>query len=85
MASIEEVFAELQKLTPEQVNEVARVIHQLSHAECPAALSHSAVPPSVINEAVQHGWPAELFTEVIGSLPDLERPAQPPVENRTVL
>lgn len=85
MASIDEVISALQRLTPEQVDEVARVIYELSRAGCPAALPHPAVPPSVIDEAVQHGWPAQLFTEVIGSLPDLERAAQPPVENRADL
>jgi hypothetical protein len=39
----------------------------------------------VVDEAVQHGWPAELFTDLIGSLPELERSAQPPVENRASL
>jgi hypothetical protein len=39
----------------------------------------------VVAEAVQHGWPALLFTELIGSLPDLERAAQPSVENRSDL
>jgi len=43
------------------------------------------VPARVVDEAVQHGWPAALFTELIGSLPELERPAQPPVENRANL
>ena len=44
-----------------------------------------AVPAHVVDEAVQHGWPAELFTKLIGSLPELERSAQPPVENRVNL
>ena len=85
MASVEEVITELRKLTPEQVDEAARIIRELSRAECPEAVRHPAVPPSVIDQAVQHGWPAQLFTEVIGSLPDLERVAQPPVGNRAGL
>jgi hypothetical protein len=85
MASIDEVISALQRLTPEQVDEVARVVYELSQAECQAALPHPAVPPSVVAQAVQHGWPAHLFTELIGSLPDLERAAQPPVENRADL
>jgi len=43
------------------------------------------VPAYVVDEAVQHGWPAELLTELIGSLPELERSAQPLVEDRTNL
>jgi hypothetical protein len=43
------------------------------------------VPARLVDEAVQNGWPAELFTELIGSLPELERSAQPPVEDRASL
>ena len=87
MASVEEVITELRRLRPEQVDEVARIIHEISKTKsgCREAPPGSAVPASVVNEAVQHGWPAELFTELIGSLPELERSAQPPVENRTDL
>jgi hypothetical protein len=84
MASIEELITEIKRLTPEQVDEAARIIRGLSRAESLGAL-RAAVPASVVAEAVQHGWPALLFTELIGSLPDLERAAQPPVENRTDL
>jgi len=79
MASVEEVIRELKYLSPEQVDEVARVIHELSHTK-----SHT-VPAAVVCEAVTHGWPAELFTELIGSLPDLERPPQPLTDNRAKL
>ena len=82
MASIAEVIAELKRLSPEQVQEVARIIHGLSRAESPAASRPLAVPADVTAEAVQHGWSAQLFTDVIGSLPDLERAAQRPLENR---
>ena len=85
MASVEEVITELKRLRPEQVDEVARMIHDLSQAGCEEAPLHSAAPVRVVDEAVQHGWPAELFTQLIGSLPELERSAQPPVENRTNL
>ena len=44
--------------------------------------AQTQIPASVVDEAVQHGWPADLFMELIGSLPDLERAIQPPVENR---
>jgi hypothetical protein len=85
MASVEEVITELKRLRPEQVDEVARIIHDLSQTACGKAPLHPAVPARVVDEAVQHGWPAEFFTELIGSLPDLERSAQPPVENRAGL
>jgi len=85
MASVEEVISELKRLRPEQVDEVARIIHDLSQSGCGEAPPHAGVPACVVDEAVQHGWPAELFTELIGSLPELERSAQPPVENRANL
>ncbi len=80
---MEEVIAQLKRLRPEQVDEVARVIHDLSQSG--GAPQHAAVPTRVVDEAVQNGWPAKLFTELIGSLPELERSAQPPVENRADL
>jgi hypothetical protein len=85
MASIEEVVTELKRLRPEQMDEVARIIHDLSKAGCGEAPPHPAMPAHVVDEAVRHGWPAELFTELIGSLPELERSAQPHVENRADL
>ena len=85
MASMEEVITQLKRLRPEQVDEVARIIHDLSQTGCGEAPLHAAVPARVVDEAVQHGWPAELFTEVIGGLSELERSAQPPVENRADL
>jgi hypothetical protein len=84
MVSIEELIAEIKRLTPEQVDEATQIIRGLSRAESPGA-RQAAVPASVVAEAVQHGWPALLFTELIRSLPDLERAAQPPVENRADL
>jgi hypothetical protein len=85
MASMKEVITELKKLRPEQVDEVARIIHDLSQTGRRVALPPLALPAHVVDEAVQHGWPAELFTKLIGSLPELERSAQPPVENRANL
>ncbi len=85
MVSIEEVITQLKRLTPEQVDEVARIIHGLSCAERPAAPQYSDIPAQVIDEALQHGWPAQLFAELIGSLPDLGRAPQPPVEHRANL
>jgi len=85
MASIEELVAELRKLNSEQMNEVARIIQRFSHADVPASPRQPAVPAYVVDEAVQHGWPAELFMELIGSPPDLERAIQPSVENGSEL
>ena len=85
MASVEEVITELKRLRPEQVDEVARIIHDLLQTVCGEAPLHPAVPSRVVDEAVQHGWPAELFTELIGSLPELERSVQPSMENRANL
>ena len=73
MASVEDVITELKKLRPDQVDEVARIIHGLSQAGCAEAPPRSMVSARVVDEAVQHGWPAELFTELIGSLPEVLR------------
>jgi hypothetical protein len=83
MASVEEVISQLKRLPPEQVDEVARIIHDLSQSGCGEAPPHAAVPTLVVGEAVLQGWPAELFAELIGSLPELERCAQLPAEDRT--
>lgn len=85
MASMEEVISQLKRLRPEQVDEVARIIHDLSQSGSRETPPHSGVPARLVDEAVRHGWSAQLFTELIGSLPELERPAQPPVENRANL
>jgi hypothetical protein len=85
MASLEEVITELRRLRPEQVEEVARIIHDLSQTGRAEAAPHRAVPAHVVEEAVRHGWPTELFTDLIGSLPELERSARPAVENRADL
>ena len=85
MASMEEVITQLKRLRPEQVDEVARIIHEFSQTGGGEAPLHPAVPARVVDEAVQHSWPAKLFTELIGSLPELERSAQPPVANRASL
>jgi hypothetical protein len=85
MASVEGVITELKRLRPEQVDEVARIIHDLSQAGSGEAPPQPALLARVVDEAVQHGWPAELFTKLIGSLPELERSSQPPVDNRAGL
>ncbi len=39
---------------------------------------------SLIDRAIRNGWPAELFTEVIGLMDeDFTRPPQPLYESRT--
>lgn len=85
MPSIEELITEIRRLSPEQLDQVARAVQQISRTESDVAPQPPAVPSEVVNEAVRHGWPAHLFTELIGSLPDLERAAQPPVDDRAVL
>lgn len=78
MASVEEGISELKRLRPEQVDEIARIIHDLSRdAGKEAPLVSVAV--RTVEDSVQNGWPAELFTRLIGSIPDLERSAQPPL------
>jgi hypothetical protein len=85
MASIDEVITELKRLSPQQVDQVARLIHGLSRTAGPEAPRGPAIPADVINEAVRHGWPVQLFAELIGSLPDIERAGQPPLEERPEL
>jgi len=84
MASMEEIITQLKGLRPEQVDEVATMVSRLAKAESSEG-GPSRPAPQVVDEAVQHGWPAVLFTELIGSLPELERAAQPPVDNRANL
>jgi len=78
---MEEVITELRKLRPDQVEEVARIIHNLSQT----GREEAPLPAHIVDEAVRHGWPTEVFTELIGSLPELERSAQPAAENRAGL
>lgn len=61
MASMEEVITGLKRLRPEQVDEVARIIHDLSQAGCGEAPAYAAVPARVVDEAVQNGWSAEFI------------------------
>ena len=85
MASMEEIITQLKRLRPEQVDEVANIIHRLAQAQSNDAPPHPAIAARVVDDAVQHGWPAELFTELIGSLPEFQRAAQPPEEIRANL
>ena len=82
---MEEVITELKHLRPEQVDEVGRIVHLLAQAKCETAPRNPLVPACVVDEAVQHGWPAELFNALIGGLPELGRATQPPAERRSDL
>jgi hypothetical protein len=86
MASVEEIMAQLRRLRPEQIDEVATIVKRLAQTESSGAEpARAGVPAGVLDEAIGNGRPALLFTELIGSLPDLERPTQPPAENRATL
>lgn len=81
MASVENLVAELKALTPDQL------VHELS------VESRAGGPPlpyivsnSVLEQAIQNGWPASLFRDLIGHIDeDLTRPSQFPYEVRRVL
>ncbi|MFL6463256.1 MAG: hypothetical protein ACJ73N_02460 [Bryobacteraceae bacterium] len=79
MITIEELIQDLKSLTPEQLEQVAQIVHRFSlRGEQPSGLqTQTEISQSIIDEAVLHGWPQELFTELIGSLPEIERAPQP--------
>ena len=85
MASVDELVTELKKLRPEQVDAVAKIVHNLSETVGQELPLHSRMPGRIVDEAVRHGWPADLFTDLIGSLPELERATQPPADDRASL
>jgi hypothetical protein len=76
MDSVEDLVVELKALTPDQLDRVARIIHELARRANPAGAGdagmtpQSAIPPAVLDQAVQNGWPAALFTDVIGQVSD---------------
>jgi len=86
MASVEHIISQLKRLRPEQIDEVATIVDRLAETKSSGnAPTLSVVPASVVDQAIANGWPAALFTELIGSLPDLERPIQPTAETRASL
>jgi hypothetical protein len=83
MASVEKVMAELQSLTPDQLERVTRFIHEITSEGPGGRCAGSSVSNSVVQEATQNGWPSALFTKVIGRIDeDFERPPQLPYEVR---
>jgi hypothetical protein len=89
VASVEHVISELKELTPDELDRVAQIVHDLaaerSHIR-PERQGDTRVPESVVVEAVRNGWPADLLTEVIGRVDeDFARPPQLPFEPRPSL
>lgn len=82
--SIEELVKDLQRLTPQQIEYVASIVHgfSLGDGQQNEVANRVAIPSSIVDEAVRHRWPKELFTELIGSLPELERAPQPAYDTR---
>ena len=80
-------MAELKALTPDQLKRIAQVVHAFSAEPRPSEHSSpSLVSSSVLEQAIQNGWPPTLFTDVIGHIDeDFERPPQLPVEVRPAL
>jgi len=89
MASFEHVIAELKELTPDQLDRVAQVVHELAAERSdkqPERQGAARVPESVVAEAVRNGWPADLLSDVIGQVDeDFARPPQLPFEPRPSL
>src|SRR5258708_30872594 len=81
----EEILAEHPGLEKEDFAAVYAFAADVTDSAYGARRSEAArslgIPSHVVDEAVKHAWPEHFFTELIGSLPDLERPTQPPVED----
>ena len=87
MVSIEELVQDLRGLTPEQLQQVARVVHEFSQRDEGQRKSQAqgSMPQTIVDQAVLRGWPRELFAELIGSLPEIEREPQPTYNARESL
>ena len=90
MTSVENLVRELRTLTPDQLDRIALIVHEFN-AAAPAesasdARTAASIAPSVLEQAVRNGWPAELFTGVTGCISDdFRRPPQIPHESRQSL
>jgi hypothetical protein len=84
MASVETLIAELKTLSPDQLERVAQMVHTLSEKGSQnESLGPSILSKPLLEQAIANGWPAELFSKIIGNIgDDFERPAQPPFEVR---
>ena len=88
MESVEDLVVELKALTPDQLDQVARIVRALSGGRHGAADSEdpavaSPVPQAVVQQAIRNGWPASLFTDVIGKIgEDFKRPTELPYDVR---
>jgi hypothetical protein len=82
--SIEELVRDLKSLTLEQLDHLASMVHgfSLRGRQQEESLAPVAIPQSMVDDAVRHHWPQELFTKFIGSLPELERAPQPAYDVR---
>jgi len=88
MESVEDLVVELKALTPDQFDQVARIVHALSggrhgtaDSDDPAVVS--PVPEAVVQQAIRNGWAASLFTDVIGKIgEDFKRPGELPCDVR---
>lgn len=85
MDSAESLFVELKALTPDGLDRVARLVHELYAGQNGNELppDSAQIPESTVERAVRNGWPARLFTHVIGQPgTEIERQHQLTFENR---
>ncbi len=89
MPSVEALVVQLKELTPDQLERVARIIHKLSAKNSQQSMERQGrcgVSGSVLKQAIENGWPVELFTQIIGNIEsDFQRPTQPAYEVRPPL
>jgi hypothetical protein len=86
--SINELVQDLKTLTPEQLEQVAGLVHRFTSRarwEPVESAPRASIPVSVAGRALANGWPRELFTEVIGGLPEMNRAPQPSYDERELL